>query len=188
MTTRVSTDTTKQPGQRSKPKATKARAPRKPGATGPITLTGRPPNFERLERFFASQTALARALGVHRDTIRTWQEGRPTRLRASSVARVSTICAVAEQVARYLPSDTLVGEWLLAPQLTLSGSSAAALIQREPEAYQRVLDLVARDAQPVPVVDISDLPTAPEPGTQLPSLTEPAPDPDADPEFLASLG
>jgi len=31
--------------------------------------------FERLERFFASQTALAAALGVHRDTVRAWEHG-----------------------------------------------------------------------------------------------------------------
>jgi DNA-binding XRE family transcriptional regulator len=147
--------------------------------------TGRPPNFERLTRFFASQSALARALGVHRDTVRAWEHGRPTRLRASSVVRVQTVCAVADQVARYLPSEKLVGAWLLAPQLALEGSSAAALIQHEPGAYRRVLRLIARDAQPVSVGEVSDLP---EFAGGLGELPEPAPDPDADPDFLASLG
>ena len=75
--------------------------------TGTVRVTaavGKPPNFERLERFFASQTALARALGVHRDTVRAWEHGDSTRLRHSSIERVNTICAVAEQVTRDPPA------------------------------------------------------------------------------------
>jgi hypothetical protein len=101
---------------------------------------------------------------------------------------VNAVCAIAERVARYLPSEKLVGEWLLAPQIALGGSSAATLIQREPGAYQRVLRLIARDAQPVSVGDISDLPAIVDPGAPLAGLPEPALDPDADPGFLASLG
>lgn len=174
---------------RAKSKAVKPHAMRKlSGAGRATTAAGRPPNFQRLKHFFASQTALARALGVHRDTVRAWDHGHLTRLRHNSLARVNAVCAIAEQVARYLPSDKLVGEWLLAPQIALGGSSAAALIQREPGAYQRVLRLIARDAQPVSVGDISELPAIGDPGTPLAGLPEPAPDPDADPGFLASLG
>jgi hypothetical protein len=158
------------------------------GADSTATVIGRPPNFQRLERFFASQSALARALGVHRDTVRAWEHGAPTRLRRSSLTRVNTICAIAEQAARYLPSEKLVGEWLLAPQIALGGSSATALIQDEPNAYQKVLRLIAREAQPVSVGDVSDLQAIGEPGKPLAGLPEPAPDPDADPGFLASLG
>jgi DNA-binding XRE family transcriptional regulator len=155
------------------------------GSDHATTAVGRPPNFQRLERFFASQTALARALGVHRDTIRAWEHGQPTRLRHSSLERVNTICSIAEQVARHLPREKLVGEWLLAPQIGLGGISPAAFIRSEPGAYQRVLRLIAREAQPVSVGDISNLPAIGELGITLP---EPAPDPDADPGFLASLG
>jgi DNA-binding XRE family transcriptional regulator len=162
---------------------------RKPTSAGHATAAaGRPPNFQRLERFFASQTALARALGVQRDTVRAWEHGHPTRLRHSSLERVDTICAIAEQVARYLPREKLVGEWLLAPHIGLGGVSPAAFIRSEPDAYQRVLRLISREAQPVSVVDISDLPAIGELGIALPGLPEPAPDPDADPGFLASLG
>jgi DNA-binding XRE family transcriptional regulator len=129
--------------------------------TGRVTTAvGRPPNFERLERFFASQTALARALGVHRDTVRSWEHGDSTRLRRNSIERVNTICAVAEQVAGYLPREELVGEWLLAPHIGLGGVSPAAFIRGEPGAYQRVLRLVAREAQPVSVGDISGCTTS----------------------------
>jgi DNA-binding XRE family transcriptional regulator len=182
--TRTRDDPTK---PRAKRKALKPHATREPsGAERATTAVGRPPSFQRLEHFFASQTALARALGVHRDTVRAWEHGHPTRLRHSSLARVNAVCAIAEQVARYLPSEKLVGEWLLAPQIALGGNSAAALIQREPGAYQRVLRLIARDAQPVSVGDISDLPTIRDTGTPLAGLPEPAPD--ADPGFLAALG
>jgi len=174
---------------RTERKAVKGHPARKlGGADRATTAVGRPPNFGRLEHFFASQSALARALGVHRDTIRAWEQGHPTRLRHSSLERVNTVCAIAEQVARYLPSEKLVGEWLLAPQIALGGSSAAAFIQREPSAYERVLRLVARDAQPVSVGDVSDLQAIGGPGKSLAGLPEPAPDPDADPGFLASLG
>jgi len=152
------------------------------------TVAGRPPNFQRLERFFASQSALARALGVHRDTIRAWEHGHPTRLRHSSLERVNIVCAIAEEVAGYLPREKLVGEWLLAPHIGLGGISPAAFICSEPGAYQMVLRLITREAQPVSVGDISDLPAIGELGITLPGLPEPAPDPDADPDFLASLG
>jgi DNA-binding XRE family transcriptional regulator len=171
---------------RTRRKVAKARKLARPDRA--TTAVGRPPNFQRLEHFFASQTALARALGVHRDTIRAWEQGQSTRLRHSSIERVDTICAIAEQVAGYLPSEKLVGEWLLAPQIAFGGSSAAAFIQREPRAYEKVLRLVARDAQPVSVGDMSDLPSTGDPDTTFAGLPEPAPDPDADPGFLASLG
>ncbi len=179
--------------ERSKPHATRKSgephpARKRTGDDRGTTLVGRPPNFQRLERFFASQTALAKALGVHRDTVRAWERGNTTRLRHSSLTRVNTVCAVAEQVARYLPSEKLVGEWLLAPQIALGGSSAAAFIQHEPASYERVLHLVARDAQPVSVGDVTDLSAIGDPAKPLTGLPESAPDPDADPGFLASLG
>lgn len=174
---------------RTKRKVAEPRPTRKlTGAGRATTVVGRPPNFQRLERFFASQTALARALGVHRDTIRAWEHGQPTRLRHSSLERVNTVCAIAEQVARYLPREKLVGEWLLAPHIGLGGISPAAFIRSEPGAYQMILRLVAREAQPVSVGDISDLPAIGELGITVAALPEPAPDPDADPGFLASLG
>jgi DNA-binding XRE family transcriptional regulator len=163
-------------------------ARKRTGADRVTTLGGRPPNFQRLERFFASQSALARALGVHRDTVRAWEHGQPTRLRQSSLERVNTVCAIAEAVAGYLPREKLVGEWLLAPHIGLGGVSPVAFIRSEPAAYQGVLRLIAREAQPVSVGDISDLPPIGELGITFPGLPEPAPDPDADPGFLASLG
>jgi len=171
---------------RARRKVVKSRKPTSAGRA--TTAAGRPPNFQRLERFFASQTALARALGVHRDTVRAWEHGHPTRLRHSSLERVNMVCAIAEQVARYLPREKLVGEWLLAPHIGLGGASPAAFLRTQPGAYQRVLHLIAREAQPVSVGDVSDLPATRELGITLPGLPEPAPDPDADPGFLASLG
>ena len=188
MTTRVKDHSTTQPRPRSKTKDAQIRRPRKPVGSGPVTTAGRPANFKRLERFFVSQSALARALGVRRDTIRAWQEGHPTRLRQSSIFRVNTVCAIAEEVAGYLPREKLVGEWLLAPHIGLGGLSPAAFIRSEPGAYQRVLRLITREAQPVSVGDISNLPSIGELGITLAGLPEQAPDPDADPGFLASLG
>lgn len=176
----VQEEQTERTGPRAKAKRRSA-----PGG-GATVVARRPPDFERLERFFASQSELARALGVHRDTIRAWERGDPTRLRASSVARVRIMCAVAEQVARYLPNDDLVGKWMLAPQLALGGYSAAALIQHDPRAYRRVLGLIARDAKPVSVGDVSDLMETDEQDVHA-RPAEPASDPDADPDFLTSL-
>jgi uncharacterized protein (DUF2384 family) len=188
MTTSVTAGITKQSRARSKPKDVKPRSSRKRGGTGPVILARRPPNFERLERFFVSQSALARALGVRRDTVRTWREGEPTRLRASSIERVDTMCAVAEHVAAYLPTEKLAGDWLLAPHIGLGGISPAAFIRSDPNAYETVLQLIARDAKPVSVGDVSDLLAIEAPDTALAGLPDPAPHPDADPDFLASLG
>jgi hypothetical protein len=63
-----------------------------------------------------------------------------------------------------------------------------AFIRSEPDAYQKVLRLIAREAQPASVGDVSDLPTIDELGITVAALPEPAADPDADPGFLASLG
>jgi len=98
------------------------------------------------------------------------------------------VCAIAEAVAGYLPREELVGEWLHAPHIGLGGISPAVLIRGEPAAYQKVLRLIAREVQPVSVGDVSDLPAIGELGIMLPGLPEPAPDLDADPGFLASLG
>jgi uncharacterized protein (DUF2384 family) len=172
----------------SKRRGSKPRVSVKRGGAGPVIVTRRPPNFERLERFFASQSALARALGVSRDTVHAWRQGEASRLRVSSIERVEVMCAAAEHVAAYMPTEKLAGDWLLAPHIGLRGVSPAAFIRSDPNAYEKVLQLVARDAQPAPIVDISDLPTAPPSGIKLPGLPKPAPDPDADPDFLASLG
>jgi hypothetical protein len=185
--TSVQDHSTTQPRKRPKTQDTQPRRLRRPGGSDPVTTTGRPANFKRLERFFVSQSALARALGVRRDTIRVWREGQATRLRESSVARVDTVCAIAEEVAGYLPREKLVGEWLLAPHIGLGGASPAAFIHGDPSAYQRVLHLIAREAQPVSVGDISDLPSIDELGLTDAKLPERAPHPDADPDFLASL-
>jgi hypothetical protein len=185
--TTVQDHSTAQPRTRSQTKNAQQHRPRKPALPDPVTTAGRPANFIRLERFFVSQSALARALGVRRDTIRVWQEGQATRLRQSSVARVDTVCAIAEEVAGYLPREKLVGEWLLAPHIGLGGISPAAFIHSQPSAYQKVLRLIAREAQPVSVGDISDLPSIDELGITPAGLPEPAPHPDADPDFLASL-
>jgi hypothetical protein len=185
--TRVQDHRTTQPRTRSQTKNAQPRRPRRPVGSDPVTTVGRPTNFKRLERFFASQSALARALGVRRDTIRVWQEGQATRLRQSSVARVNVVCAVAEEVAGYLPREQLVGEWLLAPHIGLAGLSPAAFLASQPGGYQKVLRLIEREAQPVSVGDISDLPSIDELGLTLAGLPEPAPHPDADPDFLASL-
>jgi DNA-binding XRE family transcriptional regulator len=169
---------------RAKRKVVKPREPA--GGDHATNAVGRPPSFQRLKRYFASQSALAGALGVHRDTVRAWEHGAPTRLRHSSLERVNTICAIAEEVAGYLPREKLVGEWLLAPHIGLGGVSPAAFIHSDPGAYQKVLRLIAREAQPVSVGDVSDLPAIGELGITVAALPEPAPDPDADPGFLAS--
>src|SRR5688500_6692578 len=75
----------------------------------PEMTVGAPPNLPRLQQFFQSQSALAEALGVHRDTLRKWERGEAEMLRKHSIQRVAVMCALAEQVARYMPKDEFVG-------------------------------------------------------------------------------
>jgi hypothetical protein len=175
------------------------RRPRKKSAEagGAVVLAGRPPNFTRLRNFFASQTAMATALGVQRDTIRVWERGRATRLRRALVQRVMVMSAVAEQVARYMPTDKSVGDWLLSPQPGLGGESPSALVRRRGVAAYEPILRVARVAEPVSVGDVSDLPTADELragvaaelgeefAERIMELPEAAPEPDEDPDFLS---
>jgi hypothetical protein len=54
--------------------------------------------------------------------------------------------------------------------------------------YKQIAEPPSDAVQCVSVGDISDLPSIEELGITLTRLPEPAPDPDADPDFLASLG
>lgn len=124
----------------------------------PELKLGRPPNFLRLQRFFQSQSALATALGVHRDTLRKWERGDAARLRKRSVERVAVMCAVAEQVARYMPRDELVGSWLLHSQPALNGAVPAELVRRHGmKAYETIVHKAAAIAEPVRVGSVEDL-------------------------------
>lgn len=161
----------------------------------PTAMLGQPPNFLRLKRFFSSQTALASALGVHRDTIHKWDLGQASRLSRSSVERVLVMSAVAEQVARFMPTDASVGTWLLQPQPALGGDIPAHLIRRDGViSYERILKKAVAIAEPVSVGSLGGLPeevellTEMSPGSvdQL-KLAPGAEDSDEDPDFLASL-
>jgi hypothetical protein len=121
-------------------------------------VMGCPPNFLRLKQFFGSKTALANALGVHRGTISKWDRGQASRLRQSSIERVGMMSAVAEQVARFMPTDASVGPWLLQPQPALGGEAPAHLIHRDGiEAYELILQKAAAIAEPVSVGDLGGL-------------------------------
>jgi hypothetical protein len=175
-------------------------APDKQAVEAPTQVVGRPPNFPRLQRFFGSQTALATALGVHRDTIRKWGRGEASRLRRTSIERVYVMSAVAEQVARFMPTDASVGAWLLQPQPALGGDIPAYLIRRDGrKAYERILQKAAAIAEPVSVGNFDVLPAEDEllaamsqeradNSVERAAMQPGAEDSDEDPDFLASLG
>ena len=177
------------------PVADKPRVKRAQSAKPRTVVAARPANFERLQRFFASQTALAAALGVHRDTVRKWERGEASRLRRSSIERVTVMAAVAEQVARYMPSDASVGSWLLHPQPALGGQIPAVLVRTQgPKAYEPIVSRAAAIAEPVSVGDLSDL--VDEKGLLVAAgaktgeaitLAPGAEDPDANPGFREAL-
>lgn len=181
-------------------KESKARAPRTGPTESRTDIVGRPANFPRLQGFFASQTALANALGVHRDTIRKWDRGEATRLRRSSVEGVLVMSAVAEQVARYMPNDASVGSWLGHPQPALGGKVPTAMVRKHGrKAYAVIVRAAAAVAEPMSVGDLDGMPEEHEllplmreefgdrVTERVGSLAPGAEDPDADPDFLASL-
>jgi DNA-binding XRE family transcriptional regulator len=159
---------------------------------------GQPPNYLRLKAFFPAQTDLATALGVNRETIRTWNRGEMIRLRRTSIDRVRVLAAIADQVARYMPTEASVGSWLLSPQPALGGEIPVDLVKRDdPDAYTKIVGKAAAIAEPVSVGTVDGLPEETELldgireqrgddfADEVMALAPAAEDPDEDPDFPA---
>ena len=100
---------------------------------------GAPAGYRELPAFFSTASARARALGVKRDTIRVWDEGRARRVRATSQGRVALLLAVCAAVSKYLVTTQDVGRWMLSPQPSLRGQSPVeALLDLGDDVIQQI--------------------------------------------------
>jgi uncharacterized protein (DUF2384 family) len=79
--------------------------------------------FAELNRFFASTSALAGAIGVTRDTILAWRRRDTSRVRQANELRVAQLLDVCLAAAEHLPEDDQVGRWMQAPQTFLYGGT-----------------------------------------------------------------
>jgi hypothetical protein len=84
-----------------------------------------------LRRYFRTAKQLALALGVSRDTLRTWSaEEAPGRPRLELLDAAELTLTLCRAVRLYVVDDFQVGEWMLAPDPRLHGASPAQALRR----------------------------------------------------------
>jgi hypothetical protein len=102
--------------------------------------------------FYRSLSQLADALGVTRDTARSWSAGTaPARPRVELLERAELLLSLCAAAQRYMASDHQVGAWTLAPSPSLRGHSPAQMLARHGhEGLQILLAELATIAPPRP--------------------------------------
>ena len=102
--------------------------------------------------FYRSLSQMADALGVTRDTARSWSAGTaPARPRVELLERAELLLGLCAAARRYMASDHQVGAWTLAPSPSLRGHSPAQMLARHGrEGLQILLAELARIAPPRP--------------------------------------
>jgi hypothetical protein len=112
--------------------------------------------FVLLNGFFASDTALARALGWDVQTVGEWRAGdvvRPQRRKRDEVRRLLSLC---DEANVYLREPRHAGDWALAPSPQLGGDSPAELLQQGGDAALQMLNEYAFRTMPRPDSWIDD--------------------------------
>ncbi|MGH2902782.1 MAG: hypothetical protein ACRDK7_04255 [Solirubrobacteraceae bacterium] len=102
--------------------------------------------------FYRSLSQLASALGVTRDTARSWSAGTaPARPRVELLERAELLLSLCGAARRYMADDHQVGTWTLAPSPALHGHSPAEMLARHGrEGLQVLLAELATVAPPRP--------------------------------------
>ena len=102
--------------------------------------------------FYRSLSQLASALGVTRDTARSWSAGTaPARPRVEVLERAELLLSLCRAARRYMADDRQVGAWTLAPSPSLRGHSPAQMLARHgQEGLQILLAELATVAPPRP--------------------------------------
>jgi hypothetical protein len=94
----------------------------------------------RLLVFYRSVSQLASALGVTRDTARSWSAGEtPARPRVELLERAELLLSLCNAARRYMASDRQVGVWTLAPSPALRGYTPAQVLVRHGRGGLEVL-------------------------------------------------
>jgi hypothetical protein len=102
--------------------------------------------------FYRSLSQMADALGVTRDTARSWSAGTaPARPRVELLERAELLLGLCAAARRYMANDHQVGAWTLAPSPSLRGHSPAQMLARHGrEGLQILLAELATIAPPRP--------------------------------------
>jgi hypothetical protein len=114
--------------------------------------------------FYRSLSQLADALGVTRDTARSWSAGTaPARPRVELLERAELLLGLCAGARRYMANDHQVGAWTLAPSPALRGHSPAQMLARHGREGLQILlaELVTiappRPAGPVEMPSVEQL-------------------------------
>lgn len=111
---------------------------------------GAPEGFAKLVEFFPASAQLARALGVSRETVRSWKRGEASRVRRSSKLGVELLLRTCNEVLRYMPTPVAVGRWMLTEQPRFQGRRPVALLQEYGgPAFELIQRDIAENAPPV---------------------------------------
>ncbi len=113
--------------------------------------------------FYRSLSQLASALGVTRDTARSWSAGTaPERPRVELLERAELLLSLCGAARRYMADDRQVGAWTLAPSPSLRGHSPAQMLARHgQEGLQILLAELATVTPPRPT-DPVEMPSVDE--------------------------
>lgn len=114
--------------------------------------------------FYRSLSQLASALGVTRDTARSWSTGTvAARPRVELLERAELLLSLCRAARRYMADDRQVGAWTLAPSPALRGHSPAQMLARHGQEGLQIplteLTTVAppRPAEPVEMPSVEQL-------------------------------
>lgn len=111
--------------------------------------------FAHLREFFARDTGLTSALGWDDATVAQWRDRRVGRVRRAKAAEVLLLLAVCEEAHAYLQHPHQVGEWALAPQPHLRGSTPAKWVRERGARGLQELTAWMLDAMPTRPLDTS---------------------------------
>lgn len=102
--------------------------------------------------FYGSQSQLASAFGVTRDTVRSWNAGTaPARPRVELLERAELLLGLCKAARRYIAADRQVGDWTLASSPSLRGHSPAQVLgSHGREGLEVLLAEMATIAPPSP--------------------------------------
>jgi hypothetical protein len=116
-----------------------------------------PPTYGQLARWYPRLTDRARALGVSRQTLTTWERNPDVaRLRAGAARRIDLVASVTADVERHVGSVDGAGVWMCAPQPLAGGQIPAVLARERRFAELRRLIFPDPPSSPIRRVEMTD--------------------------------
>lgn len=115
-------------------------------------------DYRRLGPFFPVKSERAKALGASTETLRTWEQRPPSRLRSGLVENIRLVLEVCLELEPLMDKRSDVGRWMLSPQPQLRGRTPVSLLHADgKDAIERLLGLAVEQI-PAAVVPEDEIP------------------------------